>query len=37
MADIFIFGQEFVRTAHNTFDADCAEIAQAYGWSLEGN
>lgn len=30
-----IFGQEFVRTAHNTFDADCAQINQIYGWSLK--
>ncbi|NJL46513.1 MAG: toll/interleukin-1 receptor domain-containing protein [Leptolyngbyaceae cyanobacterium SM2_5_2] len=29
-----IFGQEFVRTAHNTFNTDCAQINQVYGWSL---
>ncbi len=29
-----IFGQEFVRTAHNTFNTDCAQINQIYGWSL---
>jgi len=30
-----IFGQEFVRTAHNTFNSDCAQINQVYGWTLE--
>ncbi len=30
-----IFGQDFVRTAHNTFNGDCAQINQKYGWSLE--
>jgi hypothetical protein len=30
-----IFGQEFVRTAYNTFDTDCAQINQKYDWTLE--
>lgn len=30
-----IFGQEFVRTAHNTFTTDCAQINQIYDWILE--
>jgi hypothetical protein len=30
-----IFGQDFVRTAHTTFNSDCAQINQIYGWSLD--
>ncbi|NJL44904.1 MAG: toll/interleukin-1 receptor domain-containing protein [Leptolyngbyaceae cyanobacterium SM2_3_12] len=30
-----IFGQEFIRSAYNTFETDCAEINRAYGWSLD--
>jgi len=30
-----IFGREFVRTAHNTFNHECYEVNQTFGWTLD--
>ena len=29
-----IFGQEFIRNAHNIFNTECAEVNETYGWTL---